>query len=129
MKRLTGCLAPISFVTLLIGLSSACGPAISTPTISDAELAIEEARLEQAELYATFEFVSAVEYLDKAEEEWSFSDFQHAEEYASRALAFARAALARAVANPDRSVEPINPLGDFRLGDPIDDDVEREFRE
>lgn len=92
----------------------ACGAVISTPTIRDAELAISAAGMEQAEEYATYEYVSAVEYLDKAKEEWSFSDYQHAEEYAARARDFAETALQRAVANPNRNIPGLNQdIGDF----------------
>ena len=126
MQRRSGWLALVLLTTAFTSLGSGCGPAISTPSINDAELAVETARLEQAETFATFEFVSAVEYLEKAKEEWSFSDFQHAEEYANRAIDFAEAALARAVANPDRSVEPTGREV-IRFGDRVDDEIDREF--
>ena len=69
--------------------------------------------MEQAEEYATYEYVSAVQYLEKAKEEWSFSDYQHAEEYGERAREFAESALQRAIANPNRNL----PGLDHRLGD------------
>ncbi|MBN1947391.1 MAG: DUF4398 domain-containing protein [Bradymonadales bacterium] len=74
-----------------------CGPITSTVTLHDAGIAIEQARMEQAETYAVYEIVSAIEYLEKAREEWGSSDFQHAEKYAQRALDFAIAARDRAV--------------------------------
>jgi hypothetical protein len=81
----------------------ACGPVVSTVSLHDADVAVEAARLEDAERLATYEYVSALEYLDKAKEEWGYSDFQHAEEYAVRALRFAQQARERALANPDRN--------------------------
>jgi hypothetical protein len=81
-----------------------CGPITSTTTISSADLAIQSARLEGAEEFAIYEFVSAVEYLDKAREEWGYSDYGHAEEYAQRALDLAEAARERAMASPNRGL-------------------------
>jgi hypothetical protein len=103
-------------------LALGCGPAISTPSIHDAEFALEQARLEDAEIYATYEYVSAVEYLAKAQEEWAYSDFQHAERYADRARDFAEQALTRARSNPERSLHGTGGGGDLgglpsRLGD------------
>jgi hypothetical protein len=96
--------APVSLVLLALALATGCGPVTSTIWLNDAEVAVESARLEGAEEYATYEFVSAVEYLAKAKEEWGYSDWQHAEEYAARALAFGRAARERAMANPERNL-------------------------
>lgn len=94
---------PAMFLCGVVALLGACGAVISTPTIRDAELAVQAAEMEQAEQFATYEFVSAVQYLEKAKEEWGFSDFQHAEEYGQRARELAEAALERAVANPNRN--------------------------
>ena len=80
-----------------------CGAIVSGTTISDAAIALEAAQLEQAEEFATYEFVTAAEYLQKAREEWAYSDFQHADAYAQYALEMARAAVERAVANPNRN--------------------------
>lgn len=92
--------AAVGLVALAL---SACGAVISTPTVHDADLAVEAARMEQAEEHATYEFVSAVQYLAKAKEEWGYSDFQHAEVYAQRAVEMATMALERAIANPNRN--------------------------
>lgn len=96
--------APLLPAIVMFALAAGCGPVTSTVRLNDAEVAVESARLEGGEEYATYEFVSAVEYLAKAKEEWGYSDWQHAEEYASRALEFARAARERASANPDRNL-------------------------
>lgn len=83
----------------------ACGPITSTSSISSARYALELADNVQAETLATYEYVSAVEYLDKAREEWSSSDYQSAEEYAERARQFAVVAYERAVGDPERTIE------------------------
>ena len=63
-----------------------------------------------AEAYATYEFVSAQEYLEKAREEWAYSDYQKALEYAERALQFAEQAYERAVNNPNRGAPDIEDV-------------------
>lgn len=98
---------------VLIGaglLAGACGPILSTQTINDADDAVRMARDIQADQYAVFEFVSAEEYLAKAREEWGYSDFQHALEYAERAVTFAQQAYERAMRNPQRGRPVINPI-------------------
>lgn len=56
-----------------------------------------------------YEYVMAREYLAKAREEWSYSDFQKAREYSDLAADFAKKAMARtkreSVTNP--SPEPV----------------------
>ncbi len=100
---------------ILVGLG-ACGPVTSTMTMNDAIVAVDSAGLEEAGDYAIYEYISAVEYLEKAREEWAYSDYQHAEEYAQRALDFARQAQERARANPDRALRG--------LEGPDDDDLD-----
>jgi hypothetical protein len=82
--------------------------------VREADLAIQQAELEGAEELAVYEYVSAVEYLEKAREEWGYSDFQHAEEYAERALEMARQARQRAIDSSQRSTfgEDIDELND-----------------
>ena len=101
-------LTPMGVLLAVLAGSTACGPITSTSTLNDAIVAVEEARLKQAEEYAIYEFISAVEYLDKAREEWAYSDYQHAEEYAQKALDFARAAEDRAENSPDRSLRGLD---------------------
>jgi hypothetical protein len=93
----------------------ACGPILSTQSISDARDAVEQATAAEASTYATYEYISAIEYLNKAEEEWGYSDFQQAVDYARRAEAFAQQALERALRSPMRGVPVIE--------DPLDDDL------
>jgi hypothetical protein len=92
---------------LIVCFQFGCGAGVSNSTISDARIAVEAAELEQAEEYATYEYITAVEYLDKAREEWAYSEFQHAESYAQFALEMARAAIERAIANPNRNAPGI----------------------
>lgn len=86
-----------------ISLFMGCGSVLSTAEINDARDAIERAAVLDAEAYATYEFVSADAYLDKAEEEWGRSDFQKSVEYARRAQQFAEMAYQRAMRHPDRA--------------------------
>ncbi len=90
-------------------LLGGCGSILSTSEISSARTAIERAQELDAEAYATYEFVSADAYLDKAEEEWGRSDFQKAVEYARRAQQFAAMAYERAMRNPTRSPNAVDP--------------------
>lgn len=91
-----------------------CGPILSTQSISDARDAVEQATAADAEQYATYEYISAIEYLSKAEEEWGYSDFQQAVDYARRAEAFADQALERALRSPMRGAPVIeDPLDDL----------------
>ncbi len=83
-------------------LVSGCGPILSTQALSDAERALADAEAADAEALAVYEFTSATEYVDKAREEWGYSDFRAALTYARRARDFARDAQARALANPMR---------------------------
>lgn len=78
-------------------VTSACGPITATTALRDARDAVDRADRVEAEVAATYEFVSAVEYLEKAREEWHYSDFQRALEYARRAKEFAEAAYDRAM--------------------------------
>jgi hypothetical protein len=94
-------------LALLLG-GLACGPVVSTVTLNSAEVALETARLADAEQYATYEYVSAQQYFAKAQEEWGYSDWQKADAYAQRALDFAQAALtrARSTEHPPTPPEP-----------------------
>lgn len=83
-------------------LISNCGALISTADLSQAKRAIESAEEVDADVWAVYEFVSASEYLLKAREEWAHSDFQHAHEYAERAIEFAEDARERATSNPNQ---------------------------
>ena len=91
--------ALVASLALFVG----CGPILSTQTLSDAETAIEAARAAGADRSAVYEYTSAVEYLEKAREEWAYSDFQHALEYAQRAVTFAQQAFERAQRSPRRN--------------------------
>lgn len=95
-----------------------CGPVTSTTRIADATVAVEAAQAVQADRYAVFEYVSAVEYLKKAKEEEGFSDFQAAIDLATRARELAEKARQRALANPARGLAPPEA--------PVDEDLPNE---
>lgn len=70
----------------------------SSSLIVDAAAALAAAKTAQADQHAPFEYVAAEEYLSKAREEQSYSDFQLAVIYAEKARDCARVARARAEA-------------------------------
>lgn len=96
---------------LLTGFLSACGPIISTSALHDAAEAVDKARTVNAQTLAIYEFTSAEAYLEKAREEWGYSDYQHAIEYARRALEFADRARYRATQGPGTppTTGPVTP--------------------
>lgn len=82
-------------VVLVGGLLWGCGPIMATQNIARADDAVAMAAAAYGDQYATYQYVSAVEYLEKAREEWGFSDFKQANLYARRALQQAESALRR----------------------------------
>jgi hypothetical protein len=88
-----------------------CGPIVATSSIARAENLVTEAGSQYAEQYATYHYISAVEYLEKAREEWGYSDYQAAHEYATRALDQARAAIDRVRNRTDALGNPLPAQG------------------
>lgn len=70
-----------------------CGPVQSTARVSEAEVALERARVAQADRRAPYEYYSAKFYLYKSKEEWGYSDFEASLKYATEAKRAAEAAL------------------------------------
>ncbi|MCA9563529.1 MAG: DUF4398 domain-containing protein [Myxococcales bacterium] len=105
-------LSPLLLLSVIsLGLIG-CGGIIATPTLNDAEAAVRAAELERADELATYEFVSAVEYLEMAKQEWGQSDWQAADEYAERAILHAEAALSRATARSRGGATPVTEADD-----------------
>ncbi len=104
----TSQLIPMSIV-LLAALVSACGPIESSVVIRDASVQLEAARVSDAARFAQFEYRAAEEYLHKAREEQSYSEYQDAIELAHAAFEYAEKARARALGHPDRA--PSTPAG------------------
>ncbi|RAL22127.1 hypothetical protein DL240_09740 [Lujinxingia litoralis] len=77
---------------LLVG----CGPVQATSRISQAEVALERARVADANIHAPYEYTSASHYLYKAKEEWGYSQFEAAYDYATQARRAAETALINA---------------------------------
>lgn len=77
-----------------------CGPVQSTQRISEAEVDFERARVAEAHEKAPYEYFSAKYYLHKAKEEWGYSDFEAAYDYARKAKQAARAAKLKAKEDP-----------------------------
>ena len=89
-----------------------CGPVQSTQRLSEAEVALERARVARADQRAPYEYYSAKFYLHKAKEEWGYSDFEASHDYATDAKRAAEAALLKAKEDPwegspaDESITP-----------------------
>lgn len=92
-------LAAAVFVMIMAVLSG-CGPVQSTQRISEAEVDFERARVVEAHQKAPYEYYSAKYYLHKAKEEWGYSDFEAAYDYARQAKEAARAAILKAKEDP-----------------------------
>jgi hypothetical protein len=98
-SRLSGILVATLFlaaIALLVG----CGPVQSTGRISEAEVDFERARVAKAHERAPYEYYSAKYYLHKAKEEWGYSDFEAAYDYARKAKKAARSARMKAKEDP-----------------------------
>ena len=85
---------------LLWGQVACFGPITATKGISDAAGALERARVADAKERAPYYYYSAENFLQKAKEEWGYSDFQAADQYAQEALRFAKRALTQAKEDP-----------------------------
>ena len=99
-ERSTRVLAGAAGSIVFAVLGGACGPIISTSSLHDATEAVERARDMHADEIAIYEFTSAEAYLEKAREEWGYSDFGHAIDYARLAIDFAERARYRAAQGP-----------------------------
>jgi hypothetical protein len=97
-RRRRGIVA-VAFALLLVTLIG-CGPVQSTSRISDAKVAFARARVVEAHEKAPYEYYSAQYYLHKAKEEWGYSDFEAAYDYASKAEEAARTAIIKAKEDP-----------------------------
>jgi len=97
-----GCLCGLSFIL------SACGPVQSTQRVGEATVALERARVAEADQKAPYEYYSAKFYLHKSKEEWGYSDFEASYDYATEAKRAAEAALLKAKEDPWTG-SPVNP--------------------
>jgi hypothetical protein len=103
---------------LLAGLAAllvtaGCGPVRSTQAISKAEVEFERARVVGAHNKAPYEYHSAKQYLHKAKEEWGYSEFQAALDYAEEAERAAESARRKAKEDPwEDPVEDREGVGD-----------------
>lgn len=95
-----------------------CGPVTTTQRVADATVAVEAARGIDAERFATFEYVSAVEYLRKAREEEGYSDYQDAIDLAVKSREFADKAKARTRENRARSADKAREKAPVTTGQP-----------
>lgn len=94
-SRLLTVWAPIALLVV-----TGCGPVQSTQRISEAAVALERARVAEADQKAPYEYYSAKFYMHKAREEWGYSDFEASFDYATEAKRAAEAALSKAKEDP-----------------------------
>lgn len=85
-------LAPALFVAAVIPMLVGCGPVQSTAGISDAEASMSRAEMHDAHLYSPYEYYQAQHYLYKAKQQWGYSNFETARDYADEARRAANAA-------------------------------------
>lgn len=87
-------------VLLLLGLTAAsgCGAVLTTGHIIQGSMALASAKSADAELLATYDYVSAQEYLAKAKESHSEADYGHSLRFARIAVAKAQRARSKALA-------------------------------
>lgn len=100
-------------------LAGGCGPVQSTSHIHSAEATFEKARVAKAHEKSPYEYYRAQNYLYKAKEEWGYSDFEAAIDYAEQALEEADAAVQNAKEAPWEG-SPVEDEQD------IDEETERE---
>ena len=122
-------LLSLSVAAVLFGsaalLSVGCGPVQSTTGISAAEGSIERARVHDAEQYSPYEYYRAQHYLYKAKEEWGYSNFETARDYAREARRSADAAIANTQEAPWRG----HPIYGFEQWDEEFEQLRRELEE
>lgn len=94
---------------LAVAAFSACGPIQSGSLIVDAQAELAAAQTAQAERQAPYEYVAAEEYLHKAREKQSYSDFEVSVVYAKKARDCARAARAIAEARSRATLGDAEP--------------------
>lgn len=113
-------------------LFTGCGPVQSTTRISNAEVALERARINDAHLHSPYEYYRAQNYLHKAKEEWGYSNFEAARDYAVEARRSAIAAIdntreapwqGHPVLGRDATVEDVERMSRDEL-DPFDDGLD-----
>lgn len=106
--RITGKLASALGLVMWVAMMTACGPTQSTLRLNQASIALERARVVEADRKAPYEYYSARFYLYKAEEEWSYSDFQKSFDYATEARRAAETAILKAKEDPWEG-SPVDP--------------------
>jgi hypothetical protein len=76
----------------VLAFAAGCGPIQSGSLVVEAQAELAAAQTAGAEKHAPFEYVAAEEYLHKAREEQSYSDFEISTSFARKARDCARAA-------------------------------------
>ena len=100
LNRIARAIALTGAIAAVLGSVGCVGPVMATKEISDANGALERARIADAHEKAPYEYYTAERYLYKAKEEWGYSDFQASERYAEEAVRSAQRALTKAKEDP-----------------------------
>ncbi len=121
----TGGWAWTGIAVLALAVVASCGPSQSTYGLAQAEASIESARVHDADEYSPYEYARAEHYLYKAKQEWGYSNFEAARDYATEARRAADAALNNSLEAPWRG----HPIYGFD-GRPDDvDEMQEEMEE
>lgn len=99
-QRMPRLMAALLVAALAVSSLIGCGPIRSTSRIGKAEVAYERARVADGYKKAPYEFYSARYYLHKAKEEWGYSDFEAAYDYATEAKRAAESAVRKSKEDP-----------------------------
>ena len=79
----------------LVFTTLSCGPVLFSGRVRSAEQALQEAREVDSNLYAPYEYYSALEFLNEAQDEAALGNYEEAIEYASMAREFAKRSVER----------------------------------
>jgi hypothetical protein len=92
--------AAVGWVVILAGSLAGCAPVVSGVQVVQAKIDLESAETAGAKTLALYEYTAAAEYLHKAREEASYSDFLAARVFAEKAQKLAQEAREKALATP-----------------------------
>ena len=96
-------------VGVALGSTVACGPIVGGVDLVNANIALASASTAGAKRSAVYEYTAAQEYLQKAREEYSYSDFWAARVYAEKAESYALAARKKAEATSTADAPVVLP--------------------
>jgi hypothetical protein len=96
----------VGFLVLALGQVAGVTATKSTVHFAQAEQALAQARMVDAETWAPYMWTRANETMKKSREEWAYADFGAAEQLALEAIELAERATERAQENKSKGVRP-----------------------